>query len=156
MQTLIQHQTLAGIVAQASAKTALVSSSAGWMIKTQSKGKSLLLMAERSKAPRVFRRMETATEYLRKIGIKTFTVEIGEAVEKHPPESRRRPDRSAAMQQTFKSANDWETWYTQEVAAAVKEADSSAAQWVANDVVKSQWQKRRAALAATMKASPRV
>lgn len=107
MQTLIQHQTLASIVAQASTKTALVSSSAGWMVQTQSKGKSLLLMAERSKSPRVFRRMETATEYLRKIGIKTFTVEIVEAVEKQTPESRRRPDRSAAMQQTFKSASDW-------------------------------------------------
>jgi hypothetical protein len=156
MQTLIQHQTLAGIVAQASARTALVSSSAGWMIQTKSKGKSLLLMAERSKAPRVFRRMETATEYLRKIGIKTFTVEIGEAVQKQTPESRRRPDRSTAMQQTFKSASDWDTWYTQEVEAAVKEADASTAQWVANDVVKSQWQKRRAALAAAVKASPRV
>lgn len=156
MQILIQHQTLASIAGQASARMALVSSSAGWMIQTQCKGKSLLLMAERSKAPRVFRRMETATEYLRKIGIKTFTVEIAEAVEKQTPESRRRPDRSAAMQQTFKSASDWETWYTKEVDAAVKEADASTTQWVANDEVKSQWQKRRAALAAAAKASPRV
>ena len=97
MQTLIEHRTLAGIAVQGSAKTALVSSSAGWMIQTRSKGKSLLLMAERSKAPRVFRRMETATDYLRKIGIKTFTVEIGEAVQKPPPESRRRDRRTAVL-----------------------------------------------------------
>jgi hypothetical protein len=156
MQTLTPHQNLASVAIKASARTALVSSSAGWMIQTHNKGERLLLMAERSKAPRVFRKMETATEYLRKIGVTTFIVEIGEAVEKLTPESRRRPDRSAAMQQTFQSASDWETWYANEVDIAVKEADSSSAQWVANADAKKQWAIRRADLLASTKTSTRV
>ena len=146
MQTLVQHQSLVNIATKSSARTALVSSSAGWMIETHNKGESLLLMAERSKSPRVFRRMETATEYLRKIGVKTFIVEIGEVVEKITPASRRRPDRSEALQKTFKSASDWESWFISEVDSAVKEADSPNAEWVSNDEAKAGWAKKRAAL----------
>ncbi len=93
----------------------------------------MLLTAQRSKTPRVFRRMETVTDYLRKMGVTTFMVDMAEAVEKLPPESRRRPDRSAAMQQTFKSAGEWEAWSAAEVDLAVKEANASTAQLVSND-----------------------
>ena len=151
MEKLIEHQGLAAMATKRSAQTALVSSPDGWMIQARSGGHAKVLMAERSKAPRIFRRMETATEYLRKLGIMKFVVELGEPIRAQTPDSRRRPDRSAALQRTFKSASEWDSWYGAEVDAALKEADSPKAEWISNDAAKAQWAKRREELLKTVK-----
>lgn len=151
MEKFIEHQGLARIATKSNAQTALVSSSAGWIIQARSGGHARILMAERSKAPRVFRRMETATEYLRKLGIMKFVVEMGESIHQQTPDTRRRPDRSVAMRSTFKSASEWEAWYGAEVEAAVKEADSPGAEWVSNEAAKAQWAKRRETLLESVK-----
>ena len=151
MEKFIEHQGLARMATNSSAQTALVSSSAGWIIQARSGGHARILMAERSKAPRVFRRMETATEYLRKLGIMRFVVETGEPIRPQTPDTRRRPDRSAAMRSTFKSASEWDAWYSAEVEVAIKEADSPNAEWVSNEAAKAQWAKRREALLESVK-----
>lgn len=153
MEKLIEHQGLAIMAGKRSAQTALVSSPEGWMIQARSGGHAKVLMAERSKTPRIFRRMETATEYLRKLGIMKFVVELGEPIRPQTPDSRRRPDQSAAMQKTFKSASEWESWYSAEIDKALKEADSPKAEWVSNDTAKAQWAKRREDLLKTVKTS---
>jgi hypothetical protein len=154
METFIEHLGLASIATKASAQTALVSSPAGWIIQARSGGHARTLMAARSKAPRVFRRMETATDYLRKLGITRFVVEMGEPIDPRTPDTRRRPDRSAALQRTFRSASEWEAWYKAEVEAAIKHADSPDAEWVSNDDAKTQWAKRREELLKSAKRTP--
>jgi hypothetical protein len=149
MQNTIAHQTFVSLSAKANTQAALVSSANGWTIQTRSRGHTSVLTAQKSKAPRVFRRMETATEYLRKLGVLKFVVEMAEPITPQTPDNRKRPDRRAAMQQTHQSASDWDAWFASQVEAGLKEADSAGAQWVTNDEVKTQWAKRRAKLLST-------
>ena len=98
MQTMIEHRSLCELAAKPSTRTALVSSQAGWVIHARTGKRSAVLIAERSQAPRVFRKMETATQYLRDLGITRFVVEADPSIEPAVPAQRRRPDRSRALQ----------------------------------------------------------
>jgi hypothetical protein len=151
MQTMIQHKDFVSSMTKASAQVALVSSTDGWTVQTRSRNHACVLMAERSKSPRVFRRLETATEYLRKLGVKEFVVDMAEPIRPQTPDHRKRPDQSAAMQRTFQSAKEWQAWFDAQVQAAVKQADSSKAQWVSNDDAKKQWGQQRQTLLTQIK-----
>ena len=148
MQTMIEHRSLCELAAKPSTRTALVSSQAGWVIHARTGKRSAVLIAERSQAPRVFRKMETATQYLRDLGITRFVVEADPSIEPAVPAQRRRPDRSRALQQTFASAAAYDKWFNGEVSAAVAEADDPNTQWVSGESASSAWARRRKALLA--------
>lgn len=135
MQNLIQHSHLPALIAKASVKTFLTSSPDGWFIQIKSKQGSHTLIAERSKAPRVFRRMETAADYLRTLGVTTFIVENMLETKTTTPPKRARPDVSNSLRRTFANAADYEQWFRAEVEAGVAEADDPNGEWISNEVV---------------------
>lgn len=151
MENWIEHQGLASVATRPNAKTALVGSSSGWIIQVQSGKTAHVLVASRSRRPRVFRKMETATDYLKTLGVTCFMVQSQAFDLPVHRAARRRPDRSDALKTTHQQANEYDKWFASEVKTAIREADSPSAQWVDDKTMQARWKAKRAELLAAAK-----
>lgn len=118
----------------------------GWAVEVRYGNQRRVLSAQRGKAARVFKKMDTLVSYLKGIGISKFDVDSA-AYDAGADNSRVRPDRAAALRSLHDAAAH-DAWFRGQVRLALDEADGDEAQWVAHDAVTQSWAERRDALAA--------
>jgi len=152
----LQHATLQQLAAaKALGGARAVPMEGGWALQVRYGEAKGLLEAQRSRRPRLFRRLETLVDYLRDIGVASFEVEVGAS----PPEaapSRRRPDRAAALRRLHQLAEESPERASprpapidSEISAALAEADDPATEWFPHKEFKREWAGLRAALLAS-------
>ena len=141
----IDHNTLARLVeANAVRGTHVVGQPGGWGVVVKYGMTERPLAATRSRAVRVFKKLETLVGYLKDIGIDSFDVDAAN-FDPLTVTSHRRPDASEALKRAHEAAAH-DKWFRAEVAKGIQEADDPAAEWVSHEDAKASWAKKRAAL----------
>ncbi|ADU13834.1 hypothetical protein [Asticcacaulis excentricus] len=141
----IDHNHLIQLVENGAVKEArVVGCEGGWEVVVRVKaGKFYILSVQRKSEPRVFKKIDTLIDYLRKLGIEAFGVETAG----YKKGGNTRPDRSVALKEAHEAASH-DRWFRQEVAKGLKAADSSNAVWVSHEDVEAMRAARRIELLA--------
>lgn len=149
-ENTLDHSTLAQLVEAGAVHQAhIVGCPGGWALKVTCGSVSRTLAAQRSRQPRVFRRMDTVVSYLIDVGIPRFDVDASSHTN-DGPKTTSRPDRAEAMRRTHEAAAH-DKWFREEVEKALLEANDPHAEWVDHDLVKQDIAEQRSSLAAKIK-----
>lgn len=137
----VDHATLkrmndAGVVTDA----LLVAEPEGWACVVQVRRTRYPLVAKRG-GVRHWSKMESAARYLRQLGIAEFRVDA-----RHMPDTAAaraaRPDASARLTHAHEAAA-YDTWFRDQVQAAISEADAPDAVWYTHDEIETEFAERR-------------
>lgn len=140
----IDHHTLSGLVQAHAVRAArVVGQPGGWGVIVKHGRTERPLAATRSKETRVFKRFETLVGYLKKIGISRFDVDAAD-FDATSVKTYGRPDTSATLKRAH-AALVYDTWFREQVAQSIRQADDPATKWVSNSTVMAESAKRRAA-----------
>lgn len=141
----IDHNTLARLVeANAVRGTHVIGRPGGWGVVVKYGKTERPLAATRSRAVRVFKKLETLVGYLKDIGIDSFDVDAAN-FDPQTVTTHSRPDASEALKRAHEAAAH-DKWFRAEVAKGIEEADDPATEWVSHEDAKASWAKKRAAL----------
>jgi hypothetical protein len=103
----IDHATLSRLAEADLLRSAqLVGQAGGWALSVKFGVAERLLSAQRTGKVRLFRKMETAAEYLRGLGIVRFEEDSSGYDTEIAKAARRRPDRAEALKRVHSSADD--------------------------------------------------
>jgi len=106
-KTTIDHATLARLAEADLLRAAqLVGQAGGWALSVKFGVAERLLSAQRTGKVRLFRKLETAVEYLRGLGIVRFEVDSAGYNAEVAKAARQRPDRAEALRKVHGSAHD--------------------------------------------------
>ncbi len=122
----IDHHTLAHLAAAGAVQAAHVQGQAGgWAVVVRYGMMERPLAAQRSRQVRLFKRLETVVDYLKKIGVNCFDVN---AVDHDPasPKTVRRPDRALALKAAHQAAA-YNVWLRREVQEAIDDKNPTIA-----------------------------
>lgn len=146
----IDHGTLAELVKAGAVRGAhVVGQPGGWSLRVKYGAAERMLVAQRSRQARVFRRMETLVSYLKDVGIERFDVDAAD-YEADGGKVHARPDRAEALRRTHEAAAH-DRWFREQIEEAVKEADDPDTEWVPHEIVKQDMARQRAELLARIK-----
>lgn len=149
-ENTVDHGTLAQLVEAGAVQRAhIVGCPGGWALNVMCGPVSRTLAAQRSRQPRVFRRMDTVVSYLIGVGIPRFDVDASGHTSEGP-KTTSRPDRAEAMRRTHEAAAH-DKWFREQIEKALLEADDPHAEWVDHDVVKQDIANQRSSLVAKIK-----
>lgn len=133
---ILQRMQAAGIVTDA----LLVAEPEGWACVVQVRRTQCSLVAKRG-GVRHWSKMESAARYLRQLGIAEFRVDA-----RHMPETAvaraARPDARARLTHAHEAAA-YDTWFREQVQAAIAEADAPDAVWYTHDEIETEFAERR-------------
>ena len=142
--TPIDHHTLSGLVRAHAVRAArVIGQPGGWGVIVKHGSAERPLAATRSKETRVFKRFETLVNYLKKIGISRFDVDAAD-FDAASIKTYGRPDTSATLKRAH-AALVYDTWFREQIAQSIRQADDPATRWVSNSTVMAESAKRRAA-----------
>lgn len=146
MAETIDHGTLARLVEAGAVRGAhIIGQTGGWAVLVKYGMVERALAAQRSRQVRLFRKFETLVSYLKELGIARFEVDAA-GYDPDSLKTTRRPDRAEALKRAHEAAAH-DAWFRDQVAEAITEADSPAAEWVSNEDAQASWADKRAALA---------
>lgn len=130
----IDHSHLTQLVENGAVKEAqVIGCKGGWEVVVRVQAdRFYILSVQRKSEPRVFKKIDTLIDYLRKLGIEKFGVDTAG----YTKESYSRPDRSVALKEAHEAAAH-DRWFRQEVAKGLKAADSANAVWISHEEVKA-------------------
>jgi hypothetical protein len=142
----IDHSTFAQL-AEAGSLTEIhvVGCAGGWSVVVKYGANERVLLAQRGKTARLFKKMDTLVAYLNAIGISKFDVDAA-GFDPNSGASRARPDRAKALRSAHEAAAH-DAWFRAEVQRALDEANSGDAEWVAHDEAARSWAEKRKAMA---------
>ena len=141
---MIDHITFARLVEAGAVRTVdVIGQPGGWGVMVKY-GMVERPLAVRRGSVRLFRRLETLTEYLRGLGIVQYHVNAANYDPQTPTQSTR-PDSAARLKRVHEAAAH-DQWFREQVEQAVQEADDPNTQWVTHEEAKTIWAKKRAEL----------
>lgn len=139
----IDHATLARLVEAGAVRGAhVVGQRGGWAVLIRYGMTERALAAQRSRQVRLFRKFETLVGYLRGVGIAEFAVNATD-YDADALKLTRRPDAAEQMRRAHQAAAH-DAWFRAQVEQALKEANDPATQWVTQEEVEAQSQRKRA------------
>jgi hypothetical protein len=91
----------------------------------------------------VFKRLETLASYLKDVGISRFDVDSAN-FDPNTVTTYHRPDASQSLKLAHAAAAH-DRWFREQVAKGIQEANDPTTEWVSNETVKAESNRRRAA-----------
>jgi hypothetical protein len=138
----IDHTTLMRLVEAGAVRSAhVVGQPGGWGVIVKYGMVERPLAAQRSREVRIFRKLETLVSYLKEIGLPRFDVDAANFDPDTLKETRKRPDRAAAMRSAHEAAA-YDAWFREQVQASIDDPRPS----VSDDDARAQFAARKAAL----------
>lgn len=118
----------------------------GWTVALKMGKQDMLLGAQRSGKPRMWRSLDRCVDYLRKeLHIARFELLDATNFSDVAPEGKTRQDASERMRRVHEAAAH-DRWIREQVEIGLAEADNQSAEWVSNDEANASWAKKRAEL----------
>ena len=138
----IDHNTLARLVEAGVIRGAhVIGQVGGWGVLIKYGMLERPLATTRSKKVRTFKKLETLVTYLKDLGISQFDVDARQ-YDPATVQTYSRPDRTEALRKAHEAV-EHDTWFREQVALALKEADDPATVWISHDEAKADMQRQR-------------
>lgn len=116
----IEHFDLGNLVRRGLVEaTHIVGQEGGWAVQVSSENHEHLLMAQRSGAVRLFKRLETVVNYLQDLGIDHFEVDAS-GFDPLQVSTYTRPDRTQALKKAHQAA-EYEGWFAHQINASLND-----------------------------------
>ncbi len=133
-ETTIDHGTLSRLVEAGAVRAAhVIGQAGGWALSFKYGMAERFLAAQRSGKVRLFRKLETVVDYLKKIGISSFEVNASGYDTATAKATHKRPDRAEALKKAHEAA-EHDRWFREEVQKALAEADAPGATFTPHEV----------------------
>jgi len=143
----IDHGTLSRLVeADVVSAAHVVGRDGGWALSVKYGVAERFLAAQRSGKVRLFRRLESVTSYLKDLGVDRFEVDAS-SFDAAASQTRKRPDRAAALKRAHKAA-EHDAWFREQVQQALDDADKPGAVFIPHEEVMAELKAQLDALAA--------
>jgi hypothetical protein len=139
------------VEAQAILGATILGQPGGWAVLVRFGAAERAVAAQRAHKPRLWRNLNSAAAYVRDdLGVARFEVDTLN----HQPDAaaRRRPDQAAALRRAH-AAVLHDTWFRNEVAQAVAEADAPGVVWSSHEEVQEDMRVQRLAIEARIAAA---
>jgi hypothetical protein len=139
------------VEAQAILGATILGQPGGWAVLVRFGAAERAVAAQRAHTPRLWRNLNSAAAYVRDdLGVARFEVDTLN----HQPDAvvRRRPDQSQALRRAHAAAVH-DTWFRNEVAQAIAEADAPGAIWSSHEEVEEDMRLQRLAIEARIAAA---
>lgn len=124
-----------------------------WIVVVRDGQSEKVLLAQRSRTSRQFRKVDTAVNYLKSLGFASFSVDAQSFDPTLMPAARQRPDRALALKATHEAA-EREAYFIKEITKRVEYADRPDAVWHTHEAFLASWEIEKAQFLAGQLARP--
>jgi len=141
------------VEAQAILGATILGQPGGWAVLVRFGAAERAVAAQRAHTPRLWRNLNSAAAYVRDdLGVARFDVDT----QNHQPDVaiRRRPDQAEALRRAH-AAVVHDTWFRNEVAQAIADADAPDAVWTSHEEVEEDMRLQRLEIEARVAAAAR-